>query len=1386
MKILTWNVQGAKKEHFLEEIRLIQKTHQPDLMFLLETMVSKANTKRLISRFGFQCYDYVNPINHSGGIWVLWNNTNIKANILLKEDRAIHMLVFEYFTQNFSILSGIYAPAQASAKEGFWTHLRHLNEVIDLPWCLIGDFNELEYPTDKKGGLPATTSRLVRLPTFLRDIHASSIPNNGCPFTWKKRVHGHLVYEKLDRALGRQDWCQLYPDSIVSGGPFTCSDHTYILLNTEQSHSFRKRPFFQYQPHWSVYEDVKHLVRKSWSSRHMGTPMFRITRKLHAIKRDLKEWSSQRFGNYKRQIEKNTDKLKDVESQLLENPNSPRLNHWHFRLLKQRENLLLFNKRFWGKFARQRWLVDGDRNSRYFHQSAKTRKQRSAILRIQDDAGVWLDQPPLIQSKFINDFSARLTSGRQTQAVNLSNLAQPGVTEQDNLELTSPVTENEIYKALFDMDPHKAPGPDGFGASFYQDHWLQVKDHLCFAIKDFFISGRLLTEINHTFIALVPKVDHPETTTHFRPISLCNTLYKIIAKVLVNRMRPILQRLIHPCQSAFVPNRAIHDNILVAHEIMNKFRHYKGKKGFVALKIDMEKAYDRIEWDFLLACLRQLGFNNTWVKWISECISTVSYSLIINGESCGFFKPSRGLRQGDPLSPYLFLICMDVLARRLYDLSLDSKSGIGIKIAPATERIPCLFFADDSLIFCKTSTESCQKLKNTLDLFCAQSGQLINFHKSSLIYSKRTRTIEKQTVAGIFNISNSAAIGKYLGCSIFMGRPQSDHFQPLITKALAKLDNWKAKCFSKAGRVVLIQSNLESLPSHTMQCFKLPSQISDKLDQINRDFFWKNASTSKGLPLIAWNKICRPKKLGGLGLRQTAAVNKAFLAKLAWKLLTQPDNFWVQLMSAKYSSPEGFFQCKIRPTDSWVWRSLLRIRPFLQQGLRWKLGNGKTIRFWTDVWCLDETLASKVGIDPSFLEAADQKVCEFITADKQWDTVKLAQVLPVEIVQAIHGIPIPSTEVPDSFCWGLTGNGEFSTKSATWKAHAHLSTRLPDWQYKWLWKLKIMPKIRLFLWQLCHNALPSRDTLLRRGIPLDPICPACLTDLEDTDHIFIHCPVAKHTWDLAIAHHWLPSYPFGPTQAATRDHIHRLASHNPSLLSRVALLLWSIWKTRNALIFRNEPPKPMGTLLRAKRSWAEWKLRTSGSPTTTLPHSSPINFHRSTYTQPIRWQSPAGGAVKLNCDGTKSSRGTAAGFVLRNWKGSFILAGTRYLDKAPILVAEVVAIRDGLKSALEAGFHHIEVEGDNQVVIHAIQGRTKAPWSIAPIIEDIRNLTTGSAHISFQHIYRESNRAADWMAKFGCTLQSVPLTIFSTCPSREFLFLLTDDNLGRSFVRGTV
>jgi len=375
--------------------------------------------------------------------------------------------------------------------------------------------------------------------------------------------------------------------------------------------------------------------------------------------------------------------------------------------------------------------------------------------------------------------------------------------------------------------------------------------------------------------------------------------------------------------------------------------------------------------------------------------------------------------------------------------------------------------------------------------------------------------------------------------------------------------------------------------------------------------------------------------------------------------------------------------------------------------------------------------------------------------------------------------------VADPFCWGYTGSGEFSTKSATWKAHDNIDRSQPTWQFKWIWKLNVLPKIRVFLWQLCHNALPVRGTLFHRGLHIDPLCPTCSTETEDLDHLFMHCPMANAVWEMAVVHQWLPHLPFNHSGSTLREELHLLAQSQFPWLTRVVLILWSIWKSRNALIFRKEIPSSVGTLLRAKRNWAEWKLRTTSLTGSfyTPSHTPPSIHHHPLHLHHIGWKLPQGGFVKLNFDGTKSAAGAAAGFVLRNWQGGFLSAGTRFLENASILVAEATALRDGIRTALQAGHYRLEVEGDNQIVIHAVQNHILPPWQIAPIIEDIWNMIPSCESIAFSHIYREGNLAADWMAKYGCLLRSHYISYFPSPPSREFLYILADDNLGRTLVR---
>ena len=191
------------------------------------------------------------------------------------------------------------------------------------------------------------------------------------------------------------------------------------------------------------------------------------------------------------------------------------------------------------------------------------------------------------------------------------------------------------------------------------------------------------------------------------------------------------------------------------------------------------------------------------------------------------------------MSPYLFLICMEVLTRALRTAQTSSKSGIGFKIAPRAEKLPCLLFADDSLLFCRTNLETCRRLSNVLSNFCRSSGQLINFHKSSLTFSKNATTHDKQIVSSVFNIKQQSTLGKYLGCPVFQGRPTKVTFSDLTNKTAAKLQHWKTQHITKAGRVALIQANLECLPADTMQCFQLPLTTACDVDRICRNFFGK-------------------------------------------------------------------------------------------------------------------------------------------------------------------------------------------------------------------------------------------------------------------------------------------------------------------------------------------------------------------------------------------------------------------------------------------------------------------------------------------------------------------------------------------------------------------
>lgn len=469
--------------------------------------------------------------------------------------------------------------------------------------------------------------------------------------------------------------------------------------------------------------------------------------------------------------------------------------------------------------------------------SAIVQRRRNRISCIKNDARKWIHNEREIVEFIRRGFDRLFMSSLDSVPLTPPQPSQwqSALSKEEKNTLCLPISDDEIKDGLWAMKLWKSPSLDGLHAKFFQRFWSVVGELVKKVVKLAFEERKIPSYLNKTNITLIPKILSLETLGNYHPISLCNTVYEIVTKIIVCRLRPFLDKLISPFQSAFVPRRKRLNNAIVVQELIHTISSKKGQVGYMAIKVDLKKAYDKLEWSFIREVLVNSNLPNQLVALIIRCVSSVSISILFNGGSADPILPTKGIRQGDPLSPYLFILCMEFLGH-LIEEKCSEKSWIPVKSSKSGLTISHLFFVDDLVLFAEADHINCSTIRDVLDEFCIRSGQALSDSKSGVFFSPNVDINTRESLCDILGFKLMPNLGKYLGFPIKHQAIGNQDYNFVLDRIKQKLVGWKANLLSMAGRVMLIQASTSAVLAYTMQCVALPGKLLENIDRANQNF----------------------------------------------------------------------------------------------------------------------------------------------------------------------------------------------------------------------------------------------------------------------------------------------------------------------------------------------------------------------------------------------------------------------------------------------------------------------------------------------------------------------------------------------------------------------
>ncbi|XP_010468816.1 PREDICTED: uncharacterized protein LOC104748941 [Camelina sativa] len=831
--------------------------------------------------------------------------------------------------------------------------------------------------------------------------------------------------------------------------------------------------------------------------------------------------------------------------------------------------------------------------------------------------------------------------------------------------------------------------------------------------------------------------------TEFRPISLCNVCYKIISKVLCFRLKRFLPSLVSETQSAFVSGRLITDNILVAQEMFHGLNtNPRCKSEFLAFKTDMSKAYDRVEWDFLEAVMVKLGFDRKWISWIMWCVSSVSYQVLLNGQPRGYIKPQRGLRQGDPLSPYLFILCTEVLIANIKKAEREHRIS-GIKIARDCPTISHLLFADDSLFFCKADPAKCSTVMDIISDYGRASGQEVNLEKSSIMFGKKVPTEVRTQLKGVMGISSEGGMGSYLGIPEDLQGSKTKAFRYVSDRLDDRVNGWSAKILSKGGKEVMIKSVALALPTHVMSCYKLPTELTSRLTSVIAKFWWKSNDKERGLHWVAWDRLCKDKSEGGLGFRALEQFNDAMLAKQYWQLIHYPSSLMARVLRGRYFWNSHPLQAKKPYSPSFAWWSIFSTKGLVEHGSRWAIGLGCNVSVWRDPWIPDIQPRSANGRGRQLLPSL--MVNHLINPyTKEWHMPILEEFFDPVDIQIILSMEVSKSFKSDKLIWHFTKSGKYSVKSGYRLARdlineVEIGPTCTSLRAQ-VWKLQVPPKIQHFFWQIASGTLPVLERLAHQGVRCDPLCTRCGLAVETINHALFECSRLRRIWDLSPVDLCTDGFPFASIYSNLDFLFWRASSQSavPDIGFHLPWIVWSIWKDRNKKVYQGFEAEPGDVLTHAtsdKLLWEEllWEEVRSSLSTSTEPLT-------------LEDQTPA---PRCQIDGSwkASDPLEGLGWWFCNSEDVTQLLGARSQRRGPSpLHSDLHALIWAMASILASGVNCQYFETDCAELVAMVQSPDDWP-AFSTLLDEFSLLRSSFPSFMLSRISRSSNVRADCLAR---------------------------------------